>query len=66
MNFLKKAKSYSELDCNKINNLKDLDKICVKGENLFDIEYNREMSSKKKKILHKAFVENGKVLLNTE
>ena len=63
MNFLKKAKSYKEIDD---DNIKNLDDISVKGENLFDVEYNREMSSKRKKILHKAFVENGKVVLNTD
>jgi hypothetical protein len=66
MNFIKKAKSFKECDDNNISSVKNLDDISVKGENLFNIEYNREMSSKKKKILHKAFVENGKVVLNTE
>ena len=66
MNFIKKAKSLKDIDDNNINNMKNLDEISVKGENLFDIEYNREMSSKKRKILHKVFVENGKVVLNTE
>ena len=66
MNFIKKAKSLKDIDDNNINNMKYLDEISVKGENLFDIEYNREMSSKKRKILHKAFVENGKVVLNTD
>ena len=46
--------------------LKNLDEINVKGENLLNLEYNREMSSKRKKILHKAFLVNGKVVINTE
>ena len=62
--FINKAKSFEEgINDNKLNNL---DEINVKGENLFDIEYNREMSSKKRKILHKVFVVNGKALFNTE
>ena len=66
LRFIKKAKSNSDINEENINNLKNLDEISIKGENLFNVEYNREMNSKKKKILHKAFVENGKVVLNTD
>ena len=46
----------------KVKNLKNLDTLSIKGKNLFDVEYNREMSSKGRKILHKVFVENGKII----
>ena len=65
-NFVEKAKASSEVNKNNINNIKNLDDINIKGEDLFNIEYKREMSSKKKKILHKAFVENGKIVLNND
>lgn len=62
-NFVKKTQSFSGFDFNKIKNL---DEINIKGENLFNFEYDREMSSKKRKILHKVFVINGKIVLNTD
>ena len=65
-NFVEKAKASSEVNKNNINSIKNLDDINIKGEDLFNLEYNREMSSKKKKILHKAFVENGKIVLNND
>jgi hypothetical protein len=65
-NFVEKAKASSEVNKNNINSIKNLDDINIKGENLFNLEYKREMSSKKKKILHKAFVENGKIVLNND
>lgn len=66
VNFLERAKTISDVDENNFNSVKNLDDISVIGKNLFNLEYNREMSSKKKKILHKAFVENGKIVLNTD
>ena len=43
-----------------VENLEDLS---IEGKNLYDIEYKREIiDSKNKKILHKVFVENGKVI----
>ena len=65
-NFVEKAKASSEVNKNNINSIKNLDDINIKGEDLFNLEYKREMSSKKKKILHKAFVENGKIVLNND
>ena len=65
-NFVEKAKASSEVNKNNINSIKNLDDINIKGEDLFYLEYKREMSSKKKKILHKAFVENGKIVLNND
>ena len=46
----------------KVKNLENLDCLSIKGKNLFDIEYKREMSTKGRKILHKVFVENGKII----
>ena len=50
----------------KIRNLEKLDNINVTGKKLFNLEYNREMSSKRRKILHRVFVENGKEILDTD
>ena len=50
----------------KLKNLKNLDSLSVKGKNLFNLEYEREMSSKGRKILHKVFVENGKIISDQE
>ena len=50
----------------KIDNLEKLEKIQVIGKKLFDIEFNREMRSKGKKILHRIFVENGKEIMDTD
>ena len=65
-NFINRAKERSEFNENSINSIRNLDNIDIKGKNLLNLEYNREMSSKRKKILHKAFVENGKIVLNTD
>ena len=51
---------------NNVNAIKNLDDLNVIGNNLFDMEYKREMSTKGKKILHKAFIENGKAILNQD
>ena len=64
--FLKKVKTNADINEDNINSVKYLDEINVKGKNLLKLEFDREMSSKKKKILHKAFVENGKIVLNTD
>ena len=52
----------------EFKNYENLNKLCVKGENLFNIEYNREINnSRGKKLLHKTFVDKGgKVILKTE
>ena len=49
-------------------NLENLDELYIKGENLYNIEYDREINNNKgKKLLHKTFVDkNGKVILKTE
>ena len=64
--FLKKVKTNTDINEDNINSVKNLDEINVKGKNLLKLEFDREMNSKKKKILHKAFVENGKIVLNTD
>jgi len=47
--------------------IESLDSIIVKGKNLFNLEYKREIiDSKKNKILYKAFKENGKTLTLSE
>ena len=41
--------------------VEDLEDLSIEGKNLYNIEYKREIiDSKRKKILHKFFVENGK------
>jgi hypothetical protein len=51
---------------NKINNLENLRTLSLKGKKLYDVEFNREMSSKRRKILHRVFIENGKEILDTD
>ena len=41
--------------------VESLDNLIVKGKNLYDLEYKREiLDNKNKKILHKVFMDNGK------
>ena len=51
-------------------NLENIDTLSVKGQNLFNIEYNREINNNNnnnKKKLHKTFVDKGgKVILKTD
>jgi hypothetical protein len=49
-------------------NIENLDNLYIKGENLYNIEYNREIKdNKNKKILYKTFVDKGgKVIMKTE
>ena len=63
---IKNARISNSLSEYKINRLKNLDDIKIKGANLLDIEYKREMESQKKKILHKAIIDNGRIILKTE
>ena len=51
---------------NCVNTIENLDDLKVKGENLLDMEYKREMSTKGRKILHKVFIENGKTVLEQD
>ena len=52
-------------DC---QNLENLDTLTVKGKNLFNIEYNREIKKNKgTKILHKIFIDKGgKIFFKTD
>ena len=51
---------------NNVKGIKNLDDLNVVGNNLLELEYKREMSTKGRKILHKAFIENGKAILNQD
>ena len=62
----KKNKYLTDNYSKKIKNLEKLENLNIKGKNLFDLEFNREMSSKKRKILHRVFIENGKEILDTD
>ena len=62
----KKNKYLIDNYSNKISNLENLGTLSIKGKKLYDIEYNREMSSKRRKILHKVFIENGKEILDSD
>jgi hypothetical protein len=65
-NVIKDSKTTNSFNKNKINRLKNLDELKVEGDDLFDIEYKREMGSQRKKVLHKVFIDNGRIILNTE
>ena len=59
----KKRRNLYSLNYEKLENFENLDKVNIKGKKLFNVEYNREMSNNNNKILHKVFVDNGKVIL---
>lgn len=50
----------------KIKNMDKIETLNVEGKNLFNVEYNREMSSKRRKILHRIFIDNGKEISDTD
>ena len=60
--FIKKRNNDSKSN-EKIKKVEDLDEIGIDGRSLYDLEYNREMSGNKRKILHNVFIENGKAIL---
>lgn len=60
--FLKKRNN-DEKSNEKIKKVENLDGISIKGKNLYELEYRREMSGNKNKILHKVLVDNGKAIL---
>ena len=62
----KKNKYLIDKHSKNIRNLEKLDNLNIKGKNLFNLEFNREMSSKRRKILHRVFVENGKEIMDTD
>ena len=59
----KRKRNLSTLNSAKLRTVENLDNLSVKGKKLFNIEYNRELSNNNCKILHKVFVDNGKVIL---
>ena len=63
---VKNAKSTNSINEKQIDRLKNLDDIKIEGKDLWNIEYEREINSQKKKILHKAIIDNGRLILNTE
>ena len=63
---IKHARTTNALNEKNIKKLKNLDEIKIEGNDLLDIEFKREMGSQKKKILHKAFIDNGRIIFNTE
>ena len=67
INELKKKDNYLNQNSEKSNQylktLENIDDLIVKGKNLYNLEYKREIiDSKNNKILHKVFMENGKVI----
>ncbi len=63
---LNKARTTNSLNEKNIKKLKNLDELKIEGNDLLDIEYKREMGSQKKKILHKAFLDNGRIIFKTD
>ena len=59
----KRKRNLSSINSAKLRTVENLDKICVKGEKLFNVEYNREVSNNNSKILHNVFLDNGKSIL---
>jgi hypothetical protein len=59
----KRKRNLSSLNSARLENVENLDQMSVKGKKLFNVEYDREMSSNNSKILHKVFLDNGKVIL---
>ena len=66
--FLKFSQDMNSVNKNKdnVSCIKNLDDLKVEGSDLLSVEYKREMSTKGRKILYKAFVENGKLILNQD
>lgn len=57
-------KDNNELNTNdQLKSVDNLEHISIRGKKLYDIEYNREMSSNCSKILHKSLVDNGKIIM---
>jgi hypothetical protein len=63
-NDLEKKDNKNDNDKNdQFKSVDDLERINIRGKKLYDIEYNREMSSNCSKVLHKSLVDNGKVIM---
>ena len=49
-----------------IKTVENLEQLKIDGKDLYNIEYNREMSVKGKKIYYKGFFDNGNIIMNKE
>ena len=60
-----KKNQFFQKNTNKlIKKVEDVEKLNVVGKDLFNIEYKREMSGSPNKILHRVFMDNGKMILD--
>lgn len=64
--YFKKNQFLPEKHSSRVQSVENIESINIKGKNLYNVELKREMSSSKRKILHKIFVENGKIVLGSE
>ena len=55
-------RSLSSANSERLKNLENFDSLNIKGKNLYNLEYKREVENKNKKILHKVFIDNGKAI----
>ena len=51
---------------NIIKKIEGVDQLFIQGKNLFNLEYKRELSGSKNKILHKVFMDNGKMIMDKD
>ena len=58
--FLKKSSNEN------FKTIESLDSLRLEGENLYNIEFKREMASPGNKILHKVFMDNGKLIFDKD
>ena len=49
-----------------IKTVENLEQLKIDGKDLYNIEYNREMSVKGKKIYYKGFFDNGNIIMNKD
>ena len=49
-----------------IKTVENLEQLKIDGKDLYNIEYNREMSVKGKKIFYKGFFDNGNIIMNKD
>ena len=60
--FIKKRNNDSKSN-ETIKKVENLDEIGIRGKDLFELEYKREMSGNKRKILYNVFIDNGKAIM---
>ncbi len=60
----KKNQFFEKKTTKLIKKVEDVEKLNVVGKDLFNIEYKREMSGSPNKILHRVFMDNGKMILD--